>query len=98
MGLRLTEGVDAFAIAERFGLNSVVEWGRVDRLHASGHLRRDGGKIALTAKGRLLLDHILGEIAAIQPTNAATPPESVEASQLLVQLEPPLAVRAVHYS
>ena len=98
MGLRLSEGVDAFAIAERFGLNSVVEWGRVDRLHASGHLRRDGGKIALTAKGRLLLDHILGEIAAIQPTNAATLPESVEASQPSVQLEPPLAVQAVHYS
>ena len=98
MGLRLSEGVDAFAIAERFGLNSVVEWGRVDRLHASGHLRRDGGKIALTAKGRLLLDHILGEIAAIKPTNAATLPESVEASQPSVQLEPPLAVQAVHYS
>jgi oxygen-independent coproporphyrinogen-3 oxidase len=98
MGLRLTEGVDAFAIADRFGLNSVVEWDRVDRLTASGHLCRDGAKIALTAKGRLLLDHILGEIAAIEPTNAATPPESVEASQSSLQLEPPLAVQAVHYS
>ena len=36
----------------------------IDRLVASGHLSRDGGRIALTASGRLLLDHILGEIAA----------------------------------
>ena len=28
-----------------------------------GHLSRDGARIALTADGRLLLDHILGEIA-----------------------------------
>jgi putative oxygen-independent coproporphyrinogen III oxidase len=64
MGLRLTEGIDADAIAERFGLNAVVDWHRVDRLSRSGHLTRNGARIALTARGRLLLDHILGEIAA----------------------------------
>jgi oxygen-independent coproporphyrinogen-3 oxidase len=67
MGLRLREGVDAQAIAERFGLASVVDWPRVDRLADSGHLVRDGGRIAATAKGRLLLDSILGEIAAREP-------------------------------
>jgi oxygen-independent coproporphyrinogen-3 oxidase len=64
MGLRLREGIDAGAIAERFDLDSIVDWRAVDRLAATGHLSRDGSRVALTARGRLLLDHILGEIAA----------------------------------
>jgi putative oxygen-independent coproporphyrinogen III oxidase len=64
MGLRLAEGVDGQAIADRFELPSIVDWKRVERLASSGHLKRDGSRIALTARGRLLLDHILGEIAA----------------------------------
>jgi oxygen-independent coproporphyrinogen-3 oxidase len=70
MGLRLREGVDAGAIAARFGFGSVVDWPRVERLVDSGHLTRNGTRIALTAAGRLLLDHILGEIAAAQPSYA----------------------------
>jgi oxygen-independent coproporphyrinogen-3 oxidase len=71
MGLRLREGVDAGAIAHRFGLQSIVDWGRVDRLSNSGHLVREDSHIALTAKGRLVLDHILGEIAATAPAALA---------------------------
>jgi oxygen-independent coproporphyrinogen-3 oxidase len=67
MGLRLREGIDAQAVADRFSLGSVVDWVRVDRLSASGHLERDGTHIRLTAAGRLVLDHILGEIAAVTP-------------------------------
>ena len=63
MGLRLAEGVDAERIAIRFGV-AVVDWRQVDRLAASGHLIRDNDRIALTPAGSLLLDHILGEIAA----------------------------------
>jgi oxygen-independent coproporphyrinogen-3 oxidase len=70
MGLRLREGVDADAIADRYGLPEIVDWGRVERLVASGHMRRDGKRIALTARGRLLLDHILGEIAAVDEPRA----------------------------
>lgn len=70
MGLRLREGIDAAAISERFRLGSLVDWGRVERLVGSGHLMRDGTCIALTAAGRLLLDHILGEIAAAEPSYA----------------------------
>ena len=70
MGLRLREGVDAAAIAERFGLSSVVDWQRVERLERSGHIRRNDTRIALTSAGRLLLDHILGEIAAREPNYA----------------------------
>jgi putative oxygen-independent coproporphyrinogen III oxidase len=63
MGLRIAEGIDVQAIADRFGLPQIVDWNRVDRLVASGHLHRHGTRIALSASGRLLLDHILGEIA-----------------------------------
>ncbi len=71
MGLRLSEGIDAARIAERFGVTTIVHWNRVDRLVGSGHLTSDGGRIALTARGRLLLDHILGEIASVEPRTLA---------------------------
>ena len=74
MGLRLAEGVDADAIARRFGLEPVVDWVRVDRLVRSGHLLRDGGRITLGPRGRLVLDSILGEIAAIEPISAVAAP------------------------
>jgi oxygen-independent coproporphyrinogen-3 oxidase len=60
MGLRLGGGIDVQAIADRFELEAVVNWRRVERLVGSGHLGRDSTRIALTARGRLLLDHILG--------------------------------------
>ncbi|HET9811952.1 MAG TPA: coproporphyrinogen-III oxidase family protein, partial [Sphingomicrobium sp.] len=63
MGLRLTEGVDARAIEERFG-GPVVDWSRVDRLVASGHLERSNSRISATPAGRLVLDRLLAEIAA----------------------------------
>ena len=74
MGLRLTEGIDADAIASRFGLTSIVDWRKVDRLAGSGHLTRSGSRIALTARGQLLLDAILGEIALAEPISAVAAP------------------------
>jgi oxygen-independent coproporphyrinogen-3 oxidase len=70
MGLRLTEGMDAQEIADRFGLPEIVDWTRVGRLVASDHLERNGSRIALTPRGRLVLDHILGEIALANTPNA----------------------------
>ena len=67
MGLRLREGIDVCAIANRFGLQSIVDLDRIERFVTSGHLSRKGSRIALTAAGRLLLDHILGEIALSDP-------------------------------
>ena len=64
MGLRLSEGIGPGAIAKRFGLPAVVDWSAVERLVGSGHLSRDGARIAATREGRLVLDQILGEIAA----------------------------------
>ncbi len=72
MGLRLAEGIDADAVAARFGLGPIVNWPKVDRLVASGHLTRVGSRIAPTAAGRLLLDHILAEVAVASPTSAAS--------------------------
>jgi oxygen-independent coproporphyrinogen-3 oxidase len=61
--LRLAEGIDAAAIAERFGLDSIFDWRAVDRLAGSGHLIREGNRIAATPAGRLVLDRVLAEIA-----------------------------------
>jgi putative oxygen-independent coproporphyrinogen III oxidase len=73
MGLRLSEGIDANAVARRFGLNSIVDWMKVDRLVKSGHLTRNGSRIAPTAVGRLLLDRVLAEIAADDPRASSAP-------------------------
>ena len=74
MGLRLVEGIDPAAIAARFGLRSIVDEDRVNRLVGSGHLKRDGSRLALTSRGRLLLDAILGEIALAEPISAVSSP------------------------
>jgi oxygen-independent coproporphyrinogen-3 oxidase len=80
MGLRLVEGIDADSLARRFGFDTIVDWQKVDRLVSSGHLRREGGRIAPTPAGRLLLDRILAEISADAPTaSSAQLPESVAA-------------------
>jgi oxygen-independent coproporphyrinogen-3 oxidase len=92
MGLRLREGIDAEALARRFGLSSIVDWAKVDRLAGSGHLVRDGSRIAVTAAGRLLLDAILGEIAAAKPISAVVPPPAPRALPALQP--PPLAAAA----
>jgi len=63
MGLRLAEGVDVQAIADRFGVQAVDE-AAVARLVASRHLENDGNRLRVTRDGRLLLDSVLGEIAA----------------------------------
>ena len=67
MGLRLREGIDAEALGERFGLPALVDWDRVSALVRSGHIELSGTHLALTGAGRLLLDHILGQIAATEP-------------------------------
>jgi putative oxygen-independent coproporphyrinogen III oxidase len=71
MGLRLNEGVDADLLATRFGFEAVLDWSKVDRLVRSGHLKRSDSRIALSAAGRLVLDHILAEISTSQPISAA---------------------------
>jgi oxygen-independent coproporphyrinogen-3 oxidase len=71
MGLRLREGIDVDAVAQRFGLPEIIDWTRVARLVESGHLVRDGTRLSVPIKGRLLLDHLLGEIAAAAPTASA---------------------------
>jgi putative oxygen-independent coproporphyrinogen III oxidase len=64
MGLRLAEGVAPARLAERFGLRQLVDEVAVARLVASGHLEQKAERLRTTPAGRLLLDHILGAIAA----------------------------------
>jgi putative oxygen-independent coproporphyrinogen III oxidase len=63
MGLRLSEGIDARALSERFG-RPIVDEKAVERLVSSGHLERDSDRLRATPAGRLLLDRVLAEIAA----------------------------------
>ena len=63
MGLRLAEGIDIGGVEQRFGL-PVVDWKAVDRFAASGHLELSGGRLKVAPRGRLVLDYLLGEIAA----------------------------------
>ena len=63
MGLRLAEGIDVAFLEERLGAR-LIDRRATDRLLASGHLKWNGDRLRTTPAGRLLLDHILGEIAA----------------------------------
>jgi putative oxygen-independent coproporphyrinogen III oxidase len=64
MGLRLAEGIDPMRLAERLGVNQIVNHQAVDRVAALGLLERDGSIVRTTPAGRLLLDSILAEIAS----------------------------------
>ena len=63
MGLRLAEGVDAGALADRFQ-RPVVDDRAVETLEGHGLLWRKEKRLGTTESGRLLLDSILAEIAA----------------------------------
>lgn len=63
MGLRLAEGIEPGSLAERLGLDRIVDEASVERLVALGLLERDGAWVRTTAGGRMLLDAILAEIA-----------------------------------
>ena len=56
MGLRLSEGVELEAVEGRLDLRAV------ERLAGHGLLARGGGRLIVTAAGRLVLDAILAEI------------------------------------
>jgi oxygen-independent coproporphyrinogen-3 oxidase len=62
MALRLAEGADLDRHAALAG--TPVEPARIDRLIASGHLRRDGARIAATTQGRIVLNTLLAELLA----------------------------------
>ncbi|WP_309660576.1 radical SAM family heme chaperone HemW [Sphingomonas sp.] len=64
MGLRLAEGIDTAALAARFAMAEIVDWPAIDRLTGSGHITRNGSRIAATPAGRLVLNRLLAEIAA----------------------------------
>jgi oxygen-independent coproporphyrinogen-3 oxidase len=63
MGLRLTEGIDPGALEKRFGVK-IADPNAIQRLIATGHLAQSGPRVAATPAGRLVLDSLLGQIAA----------------------------------
>jgi oxygen-independent coproporphyrinogen-3 oxidase len=63
MGLRLVEGIDTAELSNRLGAELVDETA-VSRLQRLNLLERHDTRLAVTRQGRLLLDSILGEIAA----------------------------------
>jgi len=64
MGLRLAEGIHPAMLADRLGVERLVDPARVERLAGHGLLERSGSRLRTTPSGRLLLDSILAEIAA----------------------------------
>ena len=62
MGLRLAEGINLEALEARLGV-PLVDRDATDRLVASGHLEHERDRLRTTPAGRLVLDHLLGEIA-----------------------------------
>ena len=64
MGLRLAEGIEPVALAQRLGVETLVDWGAVERLTRQGLLEWKEPRLRLRDEGRLLLDAILAEIAA----------------------------------
>jgi len=64
MGLRLAEGIEPAALADRLAVPRLVDDAAIDRLAKLGLLERDGPRLRTTPAGRLLLDSILAEIAA----------------------------------
>jgi putative oxygen-independent coproporphyrinogen III oxidase len=73
MGLRLKEGVDIFALSDRFAIDSgdMVDFGAVDKLITLGFINRVDDRILITLDGFPLLDAILPQIVAIEPTPGA---------------------------
>jgi oxygen-independent coproporphyrinogen-3 oxidase len=64
MGLRLAEGIDPRGLAQRLGVERIVDDQAVGHLEKLGLLQSRGSRLAVTSQGRLVLDSILGEIAA----------------------------------
>ena len=63
MGLRLAEGIDTDALAERLGIDRIVDEAAVKRMESLGLVECRGPRLAVTTPGRLLLDSILAEVA-----------------------------------
>jgi oxygen-independent coproporphyrinogen-3 oxidase len=67
MGLRLAEGVDLAALAERFGISrrDLVEPAKLTFYNGLGMTWSEGPCIGVTPKGMPLLDALLGELVPV---------------------------------
>jgi oxygen-independent coproporphyrinogen-3 oxidase len=65
MGMRLTDGIDLVSYAERWG--STPDEVRIRDLTSAGFLIVDHGRLRVTAKGRLVLNRVIAELADSEP-------------------------------
>ncbi len=73
LGLRLNAGVDVAELVEEFGRDTVRPALDVAvRLAADGLLVSDATKIRLTARGRLLSNHVFQEFLGLEPVGSAS--------------------------
>lgn len=64
--LRMADGLDLDALAERFGQEARDEALRTARGHlAAGRLRRDGGRLRLTRKGLFVSDDVMSDFMRV---------------------------------
>ena len=64
MGLRLREGVDPIALADRFGRDRLFDDSKLALHIGNGLIARTGGRVAVTARGMPLLDALLADIVS----------------------------------
>lgn len=64
MGLRLTEGVDVLALANRFGLSEtlLIDADRAGLMESLGFVERAAGRVRVTGRGMVVLDSLIAEI------------------------------------
>lgn len=72
MGLRLKEGVDISRLSHRFSVDSgeIVDWRAVEKLQTLGFIHRASHHVSVTSKGFPLLDAILPQVVAVEPSAA----------------------------
>ncbi|WP_133365280.1 radical SAM family heme chaperone HemW [Qipengyuania sediminis] len=72
MGLRLAEGIDLPALADRFGFHpgALIDRGKLHLHEAQGLVARRGERLVVTPQGMPLLDALLPELVALQPEPA----------------------------
>lgn len=66
LGLRMNDGVSTVALEEEFGLIRTAAIGEVfDDLERGDLLKRDGLRVMLTAKGRMISNEVFGELLRV---------------------------------
>ena len=73
LGLRLAEGVSLQALRAEFGNDAVAKFDEVIcELAADGFVAREGERVALTMRGRMLSNEVFGRFLGVAPAGATS--------------------------